>query len=72
MTSTADFTSPDIHCQKCATRVREALGQQAGVMKVDVNPAEHRVHVEFDAAKVSVNAIHDALVDAGYPPKDSD
>jgi len=70
MTTTADFVSPDIHCQKCAGRVRDALGKLAGMSKIDVDPAQHAVHVEFDASKVSVNQIHDALVDAGYPPKD--
>ena len=70
MTTTADFISPDIHCQKCAGRVRDALGKHAGVSRIDVDPAVHKVHVEFDAAVVSVNQIHDALVEAGYPPKD--
>mgnify|MGYP000856808645 CR=1 FL=1 len=71
MATTADFVSPDIHCQKCAGRVREALSRNAGISKIEVDPAAHKVHVEFDAATVSVNQIHDALVDAGYPPIDS-
>lgn len=71
MTSTADFTALDVHCQKCAGRVRDALGKHAGIMKVDVDPPSHKVHVEFDATKISVNQIHDVLVEAGYPPTDS-
>lgn len=71
MTTSADFVAPDIHCQKCAGKVRDALAKHAGVSRVDVDPSAHKVHVEFDAAKVSVNQIHDSLVEAGYPPKDS-
>jgi copper chaperone CopZ len=66
--SNAQFTTPDVQCNKCAARVREALGRVAGVNRVDVEPDQHLVRVEFDEQRTTAAAIAAALADAGYPP----
>lgn len=67
--TTAEFVSPDIHCQKCAGRVREALTGQDGVEKIDVDPATHKVRVDFNEARIGREQIAAALTEAGYPPQ---
>jgi copper chaperone CopZ len=67
--NTVEFVSPDIHCEKCAGRVREALSKQAGVGKVDVEPQKHLVRVEYDEGRIGAGQIGRALADAGYPPQ---
>lgn len=63
-----ELTAPDIHCQKCAGRVREALNKHGGVRQIDVDPPTHRVQVEFDESRVSPEQIRATLTEAGYPP----
>lgn len=66
--NSTEFTAPDIHCNKCAARVREALGKVAGVGTVEVEPDKHLVRVDFDEQRTNAEAIASALADAGYPP----
>lgn len=67
--NTAEFVSPDIHCQKCAGRVRDALVKHAGIGKIDIDPSRHLVRVDFDEQKIGRSQIADALTEAGYPPQ---
>lgn len=63
-----EFVSPDIHCQKCAGRVRDALGKHAGVRGVEVDPPTHKVVIDFDDAATTPQKLREVLAEAGYPP----
>lgn len=67
--STAEFVSPDIHCQKCAGRVREALSKHPGVEKIDIDPSTHKVRIDYNEAQIAPAQLAAALTDAGYPPR---
>jgi copper chaperone CopZ len=67
--SNAEFISPDIHCQKCAGRVKEALSKHAGIAGVDVDPSKQLVRVQFDEDKIGRAQIAEALSAAGYTPQ---
>lgn len=60
------FTCPDIHCGKCAQRVKNALGDQPGVQKVEVDVPAQRVEVDYDNSLTSADALIAAMASAGY------
>ena len=53
-------------CAACAQRVQKAVAKLDGVADANVNFATEKLSVEFDEQKVSVPAITDAVVGAGY------
>jgi copper chaperone CopZ len=63
---TSQFTCPDIHCEKCARRVREALTGQPGVRQVQVDVPAQRVEIDYDDALTSAAALGEILASAGY------
>jgi copper chaperone CopZ len=65
----AEFVAPDIHCEKCAGRVRAALQQIPGVQRVDVDVKTTTVRVGFDENETSRPQIADAMAQAGYAPQ---
>ncbi len=62
---TTTVTAPEIVCGGCASSIKKALGNVAGVSEVDVDVATKKVTVNHDA-KVSREKIVDALDRAGY------
>lgn len=53
-------------CAHCENAVKTAVGALTGVSKVTVDLAAKTVAVEFDAAKVNMGAIKNAIEDQGY------
>jgi copper chaperone CopZ len=49
-------------------RLRRALLEATGVSDVDASAAQRKVAVCFDEAATSLEAIHEVLSSAGYPP----
>jgi Cd2+/Zn2+-exporting ATPase len=66
----AQFTAPDIHCGKCAARVKDALSREPGVKTIDVDSLTHAVRVDFDEARTDRPRLAAALGAAGYPPSE--
>lgn len=53
-------------CSLCVGHVEQALRSVAGVTEVDVNFATERATVEIDPVRVEVEALTEAVRDAGY------
>lgn len=53
-------------CVHCENAVKTAVGALTGVSKVTVDLAAKTVAVEFDAAKVNMEAIKNAIEEQGY------
>lgn len=62
---TTTVTAPEIVCGGCASSIKKALGNVAGVSEVDVDVATKKVTVKHDS-NVSREKIADALDRAGY------
>ena len=57
---------PDISCGHCKTSIEGAVGELAGVDKVEVTIDARTVDVAFDDATVDQAAIVDAIESVGY------
>ncbi|OIR61862.1 copper resistance protein CopZ [Bacillus sp. FMQ74] len=57
-------------CQHCVKAVETSVGELDGVSAVHVNLEAGKVEVSFDADKVSVKDIADAIEDQGYDVAD--
>ena len=64
-TKTTTVTAPEIVCGGCASSIKKALGNVAGVSEVEVDVATKKVTVNHDE-NVSREKIVDALDGAGY------
>ncbi len=53
-------------CASCVARVEKTLKKMEGVENASVNLATEKATVRFDPARVSVDALRDAVADAGY------
>ncbi len=53
-------------CASCVLRVEKTLKKVGGVSQATVNLATNRAMVEYDPSQTSVDALHDAVRDAGY------
>ena len=53
-------------CSACSARVEKAVGKIVGAENVSVNLLTNSMQVKFDEAKISVEAIVEAVVNAGY------
>jgi len=53
-------------CSHCENAVKKAVGALEGVGSVEVSLAGKTATVEFDASKVSVAEIKNAIEDQGY------
>jgi copper chaperone len=53
-------------CSSCVRHVEVALRKIAGVRGIDVSVADGTVRVEHDPEQASVEAMREALAEAGY------
>ncbi|MDR3090719.1 MAG: copper ion binding protein [Clostridiales bacterium] len=53
-------------CEHCVKAVTTAISALPGVGKVDVSLKKNTAMVEYDAAKVTLDAIHTAIKDEEY------
>ena len=66
----ASVTIPitDMTCANCAETNEEALLSTPGVVDAEVNYATDEARVEYNPADTDVEALYDAIEDAGYSP----
>ena len=64
--TTTDFQIEGMHCGSCAARNENALKKLPGVRDASVNYAMGSARVEYDAAQVSEQALHEAVARGGY------
>jgi copper chaperone len=57
---------PGISCDHCKMSIEEAVGELAGVDKVEVDISARTVELSFDDAAVGLNQIIDAIEEVGY------
>ncbi|MGB9986254.1 heavy metal translocating P-type ATPase [Salarchaeum japonicum] len=55
-------------CANCAQTNREALESVPGVVAADVNYATDEAQIEYNPNDTSLDALYDAIADAGYEP----
>ena len=60
------FDVTGMSCSACSARVEKAVGKLVGADNVSVNLLTNSMQVNFDEAKISVAAIVEAVVNAGY------
>lgn len=58
----------DMHCQRCAQRIEQRLGQMEGIDSLAPNVEKHYVFVRYDANKTSKAAIREVLSGMGFTP----
>jgi len=51
--------------------IERALGEIAGVHRIGINLSKKRLIVEYDASKLSYQAIADVLEKTGFPPSNN-
>ena len=61
-----ELTVTGMTCASCSARVEKVVGKLAGVELASVNLATERLSLEFDEARVSVEAVKKAVAAAGY------
>jgi copper chaperone len=66
MTESVILTVTGMKCGGCESNISEKLKAIDGVVSVKVSHKENEVSVEFDADKTSLDAIEDAITDAGF------
>ncbi len=55
-----------MHCRSCEMLIKDSLGELEGIAIVNADHKKGTVDVSFDDAKVTVNAIRDAIKKEGY------
>ncbi len=61
------FSIPNISCGHCTAAIKNELGELAGVVRVDGNPSEKTVTVQYESPATEA-AIVDRLKEINYPP----
>ena len=60
------FSVEGMSCSHCENAVKQSVGALNGVHAVDVRLKDKTVSVEYDASKVSPDAIKQEIEDQGY------
>ncbi len=62
------FKIEDMHCQKCANRIKECLGKVVGIDSVAPHVDKQYVFLRYDANKTDKETIRKALLEVGFSP----
>ena len=66
MTESVILTVIGMKCGGCESNISEKLKAIDGVVSVKASHKDNEVSVEFDADKTSLDAIEEAISDAGF------
>lgn len=61
------YTVAKMKCEGCASNIRKALSEVAGVNELVIDVATKTVKVQFDEATVNEQTLQSAFTTAGYP-----
>ena len=64
--TTRTLSVPGISCDHCKMSIEQAVGELAGVDKVEVDISARTVDLSFDEAAVGLDQIIDAIEEVGY------
>jgi len=65
MSTTIEFTVPDMTCGHCAGRIRALVASIDDSARVDIDLPNHRVRID---STVDAETLRSALAEADYPP----
>jgi copper chaperone len=71
MTESVSLTVTGMKCGGCETNVTNKLKAIDGVLSVNASSKDKEVNVEFDAEKTSLDAITEAITEAGFTVEES-
>ncbi|MGZ5619776.1 MAG: heavy-metal-associated domain-containing protein [Methylobacter sp.] len=66
MTESVSLTVTGMKCGGCEANIMNKLQAIDGVLSVNASSKDKEVNVEFNADKTSVNAISEAITEAGF------
>ncbi len=64
---TTKLRSANISCAHCVENIRRKVGKMYGVEEVHGDPDRKEVTVTYDPGKTNLEAVKEAMADAGYP-----
>lgn len=64
--ATLDLTVDGMHCGGCSGRLKKALEATPGIGSTAIDLPTKQVTVDFDSARLSTDAIKQAVQDAGF------
>jgi Cu+-exporting ATPase len=68
VSETVSIAISDMSCANCAEANETALEETPGVVNAEVNYATDEAQVTYNPAEISMDAMYDAIQDAGYSP----
>jgi copper chaperone len=66
MTTDTTLQVPEVHCDHCKTSLEGAVGDLAGVSRVEVSVPDATIDVSFDEGSVDLDDIKKAIEEQGY------
>lgn len=66
MTESVSLTVTGMKCGGCETNITNKVQAIDGVLSVNASSKDNEVNVEFDAGKTSLDAITEAIAEAGF------
>ena len=66
-TTTVTLSVPGMKCATCPITIKKALNKVEGVENIEVNLEKKEAVVTFDDANTKVEALLEAIKNAGYP-----
>lgn len=61
--------TPQMHCQKCETKIKNQLALEKGVQKVVTNLTDQTVTITYDGRKTNKETIIKSIGEVGYTCK---
>lgn len=66
----AVFTpTPQMHCQKCETKIKKNMRFEKGVRKVETDLEKQHVTITYDPRKTDVKSLQEGMKNIGYETK---
>ena len=66
----AVFTpTPEMHCQKCETKIKKNMRFEKGVRKVETDLEKQHVTITYDPRKTDVKGLQKGMKNIGYETK---
>ena len=66
----AVFTpTPEMHCQKCETKIKKNMRFEKGVRKVETDLEKQHVTITYDPRKTNVKSLQEGMKNIGYETK---
>ena len=66
MSTETTLQVPEVHCDHCKTSLEGAVGDLAGVARVEVSVPDATLDVTFDEGTVTIDTIKHAIEEQGY------